>query len=103
MGSPTSDEFRCRIQFVNDIDPFSAASAGFGREPLKPLQSTLFLHRPIAEQLPELIRLLRAPHKSGDCCLQVLSGGQAELSSYLDPELSLSEQPDELYLLQNDP
>ncbi|KAL3122098.1 hypothetical protein niasHT_009391 [Heterodera trifolii] len=102
MGSP-SDEIRCRIQFVNDIDPFSAVSAGFGREPLKPLQCTLFLHRPIAEQLPELIRLLRAPHKSGDCCLQVISGGQAEISSYLDPEVSLSEQPDELHILQNEP
>lgn len=97
-----ADQIKCRIQYVNDLDPFSAAATGMNREPLKPVQCTLHVLRPIGEQLSELIRLLRAPHKSGDCCLQVSSAG-GEFTSYLDSDLSLSEQPDELYTLQSDP
>ncbi|CAK5067286.1 unnamed protein product [Meloidogyne enterolobii] len=108
-SSPDSQELiKCRIQFVNDIDPFrcSSTNAGLHREPIKPIQCNLQLHRSISEQLPELIKLLRAPHKSGDCCLQVQCSGIKngdEFASYLDSELTLSEQTEELELLQNEP
>uniref|UniRef100_A0A915LEK5 FHOD1 N-terminal GTPase-binding domain-containing protein n=1 Tax=Meloidogyne javanica TaxID=6303 RepID=A0A915LEK5_MELJA len=108
-SSPDSQEqIKCRIQFVNDIDPFrcSSTNAGLHREPIKPIQCNLQLHRSISEQLPELIKLLRAPHKSGDCCLQVQCSGIKngdEFASYLDSELTLSEQTEELELLQNEP
>lgn len=81
------------------------------------------MHRPISEQLAEIIRQIKAPHKvssgfgrinffiqndtfkiqKGDCCLQVSPSASGDLGSYLDSDLSLSEQPDELQILQTDP
>lgn len=58
----TDDNIRCRIQYINDLDPFVSTN---DRQPLKPIQYTIAVHQPIGEQLPEIIRQLRAPHKVG--------------------------------------
>uniref|UniRef100_A0A7E4V7Y1 Formin_GBD_N domain-containing protein n=1 Tax=Panagrellus redivivus TaxID=6233 RepID=A0A7E4V7Y1_PANRE len=94
------DVIKVRVQFINDLDPFVSTS---NREPLKPLLYYFPLHSPIAEHLPEIVRQLRAPHKSGDAALQVSPSACGDLGSYLDSDLSISEQPDELSILQADP
>ncbi|KAE9548865.1 hypothetical protein FO519_007927 [Halicephalobus sp. NKZ332] len=94
------DAIRVRIQYINDLDPFVSTS---NREPLKPLQYYFNIHTPIGEYLVDICRQLRAPHKSGDAALQVSPSACGDLGAYLDADLSLSEQPDELQILQSDP
>ncbi|TFJ99793.1 Transcription activator BRG1 [Platysternon megacephalum] len=78
----------CRLQYLDDSDPFSCASFPEPRRaPAHPLPEAL----PLGAQLPALHRLLGAPLPLADCTLQVSPSGQ-----YLDLDLSLLEQKDEL-------
>ncbi|XP_067408950.1 FH1/FH2 domain-containing protein 1 [Emydura macquarii macquarii] len=78
----------CRVQYLDDADPFSCASFPEPRRaPTHPLLEAL----PLGQQLPALHRLLGAPLPLADCTLQVSPSGQ-----YLDLDLSLLEQKDEL-------
>ncbi|XP_030437224.1 FH1/FH2 domain-containing protein 1 isoform X1 [Gopherus evgoodei] len=78
----------CRLQYLDDSDPFSCASFPEPRRaPVHPLREAL----PLGAQLPALHRLLGAPLPLADCTLQVSPSGQ-----YLDLDLSLLEQKDEL-------
>uniref|UniRef100_A0A674JBL3 Formin homology 2 domain containing 1 n=1 Tax=Terrapene triunguis TaxID=2587831 RepID=A0A674JBL3_9SAUR len=78
----------CRLQYLDDSDPFSCASFPEPRRaPVHPLPEAL----PLGAQLPALHRLLGAPLPLADCTLQVSPSGQ-----YLDLDLSLLEQKDEL-------
>ncbi|KAG6941009.1 formin homology 2 domain containing 1, partial [Chelydra serpentina] len=78
----------CRVQYLDDSDPFSCASFPEPRRaPAHPLLEAL----PLGAQLPALHRLLGAPLPLADCTLQVSPSGQ-----YLDLDLSLLEQKDEL-------
>uniref|UniRef100_A0A8C8S395 Formin homology 2 domain containing 1 n=1 Tax=Pelusios castaneus TaxID=367368 RepID=A0A8C8S395_9SAUR len=78
----------CRVQYLDDADPFACASFPEPRRaPVHPLREEL----PLSQQLPALHRLLGAPLPLADCTLQVLLSGQ-----YLDLDLSLLEQKDEL-------
>jgi hypothetical protein len=54
------DTIKCRIQYINDLDPFVSTC---DRQPMIPLQYMLVLNQPICEQLPDIIRKLKAPHK----------------------------------------
>ena len=57
------------------------------------------------DQLQDVIRTLRAPHKAGDSSLQVyrgLEGGGGELHTYLDNDMTLSDQQEELDILKAD-
>uniref|UniRef100_A0A674IDY0 Formin homology 2 domain containing 1 n=1 Tax=Terrapene triunguis TaxID=2587831 RepID=A0A674IDY0_9SAUR len=75
-------------QYLDDSDPFSCASFPEPRRaPVHPLPEAL----PLGAQLPALHRLLGAPLPLADCTLQVSPSGQ-----YLDLDLSLLEQKDEL-------
>lgn len=56
-----NDSLKCRVQYINDIDPFLQASAS--REPLKPVLYNIVLHQAIGEQLADIIRTVKAPHK----------------------------------------
>ncbi|KAI1699394.1 FH1/FH2 domain-containing protein 3 [Ditylenchus destructor] len=94
---------RCRIQYINDLDPFLQSTNSLTREPMKPLLYPMNLHTPVGEQLPDIIRQLKAPQKPGDAALQLSPTASGDLGSLLDSDLSLSEQPDELQVLQNDP
>ncbi|XP_054856365.1 FH1/FH2 domain-containing protein 1 isoform X2 [Eublepharis macularius] len=78
----------CRLQFLEDSDPFSCAAFP---EPRRPPVQPVLEALPLAAQLPAMHRLLAAPLPLEDCTLQVLPSGH-----YLDLELSLLEQKDEL-------
>ncbi|XP_049625599.1 FH1/FH2 domain-containing protein 3 isoform X1 [Suncus etruscus] len=84
----------CRVQFLDDTDPFSSTSFP---EPSRP---PLFAFREdlaLGTQLAGVHRLLRAPHKLDDCTLQLSHNG-----TYLDLEATLAEQRDEFEGFQDD-
>uniref|UniRef100_A0A0N5A7F3 Formin_GBD_N domain-containing protein n=1 Tax=Parastrongyloides trichosuri TaxID=131310 RepID=A0A0N5A7F3_PARTI len=98
------EKITCRIQYVNDSDPFATTSSCY-LEPMRPVNFSFELHTPICDQINDVIRILRAPHKSGDAALQIyrtLENGSGDFGSYLDSDMTLAEQPDELHILQND-
>ncbi|XP_069460558.1 FH1/FH2 domain-containing protein 1-like isoform X2 [Ambystoma mexicanum] len=78
----------CRLQYLDDLDPFVCTNFP---EPRRPLVHSLLLSEPLNEQIPVLHRLLEAPLKVEDCTLQLSSNG-----NYLDIDISLEEQRDEL-------
>ncbi|XP_056597832.1 FH1/FH2 domain-containing protein 3 isoform X2 [Triplophysa dalaica] len=86
--------FVCRVQFLDDTDPFNSTSFP---EPTRPPVYTFREDIPLINQLAGIHRLLKAPHKLDDCALQLSHTGV-----YLDLELSLSEQRDELDGFQQD-
>ncbi|KAF1768507.1 hypothetical protein GCK72_000319 [Caenorhabditis remanei] len=98
------DTFTCRIQYINDADPFATTSSSY-LEPMRPVTFKFRLHECINDQLQDVIRTLRAPHKAGDSSLQVyrgLEGGGGELHTYLDNDMTLSDQQEELDILKAD-
>ncbi|XP_045068703.1 FH1/FH2 domain-containing protein 3-like [Coregonus clupeaformis] len=80
--------FVCRVQFLDDTDPFNSTSFP---EPTRPPQYTFREDIPLINQIAGVHRLLKAPHKLDDCSLQLSQNG-----SYLDLESTLAEQRDEL-------
>ncbi|KAM9838723.1 FH1/FH2 domain-containing protein 3 [Aulostomus maculatus] len=80
--------FVCRVQFLDDTDPFNSTNFP---EPTRPPQYTFREDIPLINQLAGVHRLLKAPHKLDDCTLQLSHNG-----TYLDLESSLAEQRDEL-------
>ncbi|XP_034974335.2 FH1/FH2 domain-containing protein 1 isoform X2 [Zootoca vivipara] len=87
-ASPPPGSVLCRLQYLEDGDPFSCAAFP---EPRRPPAQPVAEALPLAAQLPAFHRLLDAPLPLEDCTLQVLPSGH-----YLDLELSLLEQKDEL-------
>ncbi|GIX77879.1 formin_GBD_N domain-containing protein [Caerostris extrusa] len=51
----------CRVQYLNDIDPFSA-STNFP-EPARPPHYTFNVNIPLVNQIAGVHRILKAPHK----------------------------------------
>ncbi|XP_051526700.1 FH1/FH2 domain-containing protein 3-like isoform X4 [Myxocyprinus asiaticus] len=86
--------FVCRVQFLDDTDPFNSTNFP---EPTRPPQYTFREDIPLINQIAGVHRLLKAPHKLDDCALQLSHNGV-----YLDLELSLDEQRDELEGFQQD-
>ncbi|XP_037549331.1 FH1/FH2 domain-containing protein 3 [Nematolebias whitei] len=86
--------FVCRVQFLDDTDPFNSTNFP---EPTRPPLYTFREDIPLINQLAGVHRLLRAPHKLDDCALQLSHNG-----TYLDLESSLDEQRDELEGFQPD-
>ncbi|XP_078493542.1 FH1/FH2 domain-containing protein 3 isoform X3 [Ciona intestinalis] len=74
----------CRVQYLDDTDPFSSTNFP---EPTRPPSFTFNIDLPLCEQVSGVHRLLKAPHKIGDCTLQL-----SNTSAYLDLDLSISEQ-----------
>uniref|UniRef100_A0A8C5SR37 Formin homology 2 domain containing 1 n=1 Tax=Laticauda laticaudata TaxID=8630 RepID=A0A8C5SR37_LATLA len=85
---------QCRLQYLEDGDPFCCASFP---EPRRPLSSPVAEALPLAAQVPAFLRLLGAPLRLEDCALQVLPSGY-----YVDLELSLLEQKDDLEAFYED-
>nr|XP_033796618.1 FH1/FH2 domain-containing protein 1 isoform X2 [Geotrypetes seraphini] len=79
---------QCRVQYLDDSDPFVCTNFP---EPRRPLVCSLQENIPLTEQLPGILQLLLAPLKLEDCALQLSANG-----NYLDMELSLDEQRDDL-------
>nr|XP_026694234.1 FH1/FH2 domain-containing protein 3 [Ciona intestinalis] len=77
----------CRVQYLDDTDPFSSTNFP---EPTRPPSFTFNIDLPLCEQISGVHRLLKAPHKIGDCTLQL-----SNTSAYLDLDLSISEQREE--------
>ncbi|TMS18207.1 FH1/FH2 domain-containing protein 3 [Larimichthys crocea] len=86
--------FICRVQFLDDTDPFNSTNFP---EPTRPPLYTFREDIPLINQLAGVHRLLKAPHKLDDCALQLSHNG-----TYLDLESSLAEQRDELEGFQQD-
>ncbi|KAF4081778.1 hypothetical protein AMELA_G00165230 [Ameiurus melas] len=86
--------FECRVQFVDDTDPFNSTSFP---EPARPPRYSFRQDAPLGDQLAAVHALLRPPHKLDDCALQLSHNG-----TYLDLESSLDEQIDELEGFQQD-
>ncbi|XP_031154828.1 FH1/FH2 domain-containing protein 3 isoform X4 [Sander lucioperca] len=80
--------FICRVQFLDDTDPFNSTNFP---EPTRPPLYTFREDIPLINQIAGVHRLLKAPHKPDDCALQLSHNG-----SYLDLESTLAEQRDEL-------
>ncbi|XP_059974601.1 FH1/FH2 domain-containing protein 3 isoform X4 [Mesoplodon densirostris] len=84
----------CRVQFLDDTDPFNSTNFP---EPTRPPLFTFREDLALGTQLAGVHRLLRAPHKLDDCTLQLSHNG-----TYLDLEATLAEQRDELEGFQDD-
>ncbi|XP_035865035.1 FH1/FH2 domain-containing protein 3 isoform X6 [Phyllostomus discolor] len=84
----------CRVQFLDDTDPFNSTNFP---EPSRPPLFTFREDLALGTQLAGVHRLLRAPHKLDDCTLQL-----SHNSAYLDLEATLAEQRDELEGFQDD-
>ncbi|XP_062421391.1 FH1/FH2 domain-containing protein 3 isoform X2 [Pungitius pungitius] len=80
--------FLCRVQFLDDTDPFNSTNFP---EPTRPPLYTFREDIPLINQIAGVHRLLKAPQKPDDCSLQLSHNG-----SYLDLESTLAEQRDEL-------
>uniref|UniRef100_A0A131XYN9 Putative rac1 gtpase effector fhos n=1 Tax=Ixodes ricinus TaxID=34613 RepID=A0A131XYN9_IXORI len=85
----------CRVQYLNDIDPFSA-STNFP-EPSRPPTYVFNVNIPLINQIAGVHRLLKAPHKLDDCTLQLykFSAADSDYGSYLDLESTIDEQSDD--------
>ncbi|KAF5302687.1 hypothetical protein FQA39_LY10183 [Lamprigera yunnana] len=81
----------CRVQYLNDIDPFSYTT-NFPDPPTPPLH-TFSVTLPLINQLAAVHKLLCAPHRLDDASLQLYKDG--DYGSYLDLEASISEQHEE--------
>ncbi|XP_068999098.1 FH1/FH2 domain-containing protein 3 isoform X4 [Embiotoca jacksoni] len=86
--------FICRVQFLDDTDPFNSTNFP---EPTRPPLYTFREDIPLINQIAGVHRLLKAPQKPDDCALQLSHNG-----SYLDLESTLAEQRDELEGFQED-
>ncbi|XP_018566467.1 FH1/FH2 domain-containing protein 3 isoform X3 [Anoplophora glabripennis] len=81
----------CRVQYLNDIDPFSYTT-NFP-DPARPPLHTFSVTLPLINQLAAIHRLLKSPHRLDDAALQLYKDG--DYGSYLDLEASISEQQEE--------
>nr|XP_015212473.1 PREDICTED: FH1/FH2 domain-containing protein 3 isoform X1 [Lepisosteus oculatus] len=86
--------FVCRVQFLDDTDPFNSTNFP---EPTRPPLYTFREDIPLINQIAGVHRLLKAPQKLDDCALQLSHNG-----TYLDLESTLAEQRDELEGFQED-
>ncbi|KAL4642183.1 FH1/FH2 domain-containing protein 1-like [Arapaima gigas] len=84
----------CRVQYLEDADPFACTNFA---EPRRPPPYSFYEHVPLSEQIAGVHKLLGAPLKLEECTLQLSPGG-----NYLDLELSLAEQRDDLEQLYED-
>ena len=59
-GNSSSSTLQCRIQFLDDIDPFSNANLP---EPARPPSFTFLKSTVLSNQLTSVHKLLNVPHK----------------------------------------
>ncbi|XP_045073118.1 FH1/FH2 domain-containing protein 1-like, partial [Coregonus clupeaformis] len=84
----------CRVQYLEDSDPFVCTNFP---EPRRPPPYDLDENLALSEQIAGVHKLLEAPLKLEECALQMASNG-----NYLDLELSLGEQKDDVEQLYDD-
>ncbi|KAI5640353.1 formin-like domain-containing protein [Phthorimaea operculella] len=96
IGERCNDSFVCRVQYLNDLDPFLEYNV---REPPRPLYHSFNTTIPLSYQIAAVHRLLQAPHRLDDATLQVFKDG--DYGPYLDLDSTLGEQDEELEGLQD--
>ncbi|XP_048006043.1 FH1/FH2 domain-containing protein 3 isoform X3 [Leguminivora glycinivorella] len=96
MRELVADSFVCRVQYLDDLDPFMEYNV---REPPRPLYHTFNTTLPLSYQIASVHRLLQAPHRLDDATLQVFKDG--DYGPYLDLDSTLNEQDEELEGLQD--
>ncbi|XP_064871081.1 FH1/FH2 domain-containing protein 1-like [Oncorhynchus nerka] len=84
----------CRVQYLEDSDPFVCTNFP---EPRRPPPYDLDENIALIEQIAGVHKLLEAPLKLEECALQMAPNG-----NYLDLDLSLGEQKDEVEQLYDD-
>ncbi|KAK2854353.1 hypothetical protein Q5P01_007014 [Channa striata] len=84
----------CRVQYLEDSDPFICTNFP---EPRRPPTVDVEENLPLSEQIAGIHKLLAAPLKLEDCTLQLSPNG-----NYLDLDLSVAEQRDELESFYDD-
>lgn len=60
LGSPSSDAFVCRVQYLDDLDPLAEYLV---RGPPRLLYHTFNTTIPLSYQIAAVHRLLQAPHR----------------------------------------
>lgn len=95
FDSSSSPTVQCRIQYLDDIDPFSNVHLP---EPTRPLLFTFLTSTALSNQLNSIHKVLNAPHKLEDCTLELYrqDGTKTEYGPYLDLDLTFDEQRDEI-------
>ncbi|XP_038842610.1 FH1/FH2 domain-containing protein 1-like [Salvelinus namaycush] len=84
----------CRVQYLEDSDPFVCTNFP---EPRRPPPYDLDENTALIEQIAGVHKLLEAPLKLEECALQMAPNG-----NYLDLDLSLGEQKDDVEQLYDD-
>ncbi|CAL8102608.1 unnamed protein product [Calicophoron daubneyi] len=89
--------FTCRIQYLDDRDPFACNLCSMA-EPCRPPTFTFLMELPLNIQVPGVHKCLQAPQRLEESALQLCRFGQAqsEFGAYLDLDQSLQEQWEEL-------
>ncbi|CAF1469895.1 unnamed protein product, partial [Adineta steineri] len=91
-SSPT---LQCRVQYLDDTDPFSSVNLP---EPARPPSFTFLTSTSLSNQLSSIHKVLNAPHKVADCTLQLCrqDGSRTELGPYLELDQTLDEQREDI-------
>ncbi len=108
----SSSTLYCRVQYLDDIDPFSSVNLP---EPARPPSFTFLTSTVLSNQLHSVHKLLNAPHRVNilsskkksinffslqitDCILELYrqDGTKTEFGPYLDLDQTLDEQREEI-------
>ncbi|CAF4552328.1 unnamed protein product, partial [Rotaria sp. Silwood2] len=92
---PSSSTLQCRIQYLDDIDPFSSVNLP---EPARPPSFTFLTSTILSNQLHSVHKVLNAPHQISDCTLELCrqDGTKTEFGPYLELDQTLDEQREEI-------
>ncbi|UJR23120.1 hypothetical protein I4U23_026141 [Adineta vaga] len=91
----SSSTLLCRIQYLDDIDPFSSVNLP---EPARPPSFVFLTSTVLSNQLHSVHKALNAPHNITDCILELYrqDGTKTEFGPYLDLDQTLDEQREEI-------
>ncbi|CAF3773395.1 unnamed protein product [Rotaria socialis] len=94
-SNPSSSTLQCRIQFLDDIDPFSSVNLP---EPARPPSFTFLTSTVLSNQLHSVHKILDAPHKISDSTLELCrqDGSKTEFGPYLELDQTLDEQREDI-------
>ncbi|KAH9424111.1 Formin Homology 2 Domain [Dermatophagoides pteronyssinus] len=96
-ATSTPTTLTCKVQYMNDIDPFSACTKF--PEPTRPPLFTFNVNQPLIKQIAAVHRLLNAPHRLEDCTFQLykynIETNECEYGNYIDLEMNIDEQNEE--------
>ncbi|MFH4981473.1 hypothetical protein AB6A40_008182 [Gnathostoma spinigerum] len=99
----SDDRLVIRVQYLADSDPF-ANTDNSNLEPIRAVTFKFSLTTPVVDQIPDVIRTLRAPHKATDSVLQIylFENDKGRYAQCIDSDMSLIDQEDELRILKDE-